>query len=454
MGSICHGYFWALSEKFDFDSSSIGREIHEEIIRRRSKGFWVDKIRLPPLRLDQIGEPGTVTTQHGLPMEEIESESLRPFDNHAAMVELISIAYSENMGSPPSSPSTSPGRTYNQPILGGTNPTSSEHKLPAKVKEEMLSDWSRESVMAGAQESSKTVSLNGSRAGTGSGRHHRNFLAVNGDPKNGGTNSGTQSPKSASHHHHGHTHHGRPPSQAYGLVGGIGAIQKFPKSGAQGGSPLALSESSRNSVTRVDQLKRILSGEAPLSRGLGAEHSDASSESMVSYEGPASEMSYGNRGMASSDSPRRLSAEPPRSKSRDRAGGPGEHLSPLSSNPVIPRQENMAPPAVEEEEEVEDTIPPVPPLPSKLPIPGGFPSDSSQERIPTPAASVQESGNEDVARTGRRPDRELKSKGAQSYRGADWGGEDGPVLDLEALLKGIGTGEGKKGTVNIGMPPY
>lgn len=452
MGSICHGYFWALSEKFDFDSSGIGREIHQEIVRRRSKGFWVDMIRLPPVRLDHIGEPGAVNTQQGLPMDEIESESLRPFDNRSAMVELISIAYSENMGSLSSSPPTSPGRTFNLPIIGGNTNVllASEQKLPAKVKEEMLSEWSRESVIAGAQESSKTVSLNGSKAGTGSARHHRTFLTVNGENKNGGTNSGTQSPKSATHQHHG-----RPVSQTYGLVGGLGGISKFPRTSAQG-SPLAASDSSRNSVTRVDQLKRVLSGQAPSLRGLGAAHSDVSSESMVSYEGPASELSYDNRGTVSNDSPRRLSSEPSRSKSRDRAPGPGEHLNPLSSNPVIPRkQENIAPaPVVEQDDEGEDIIPPVPPLPTSLPIPGGFPSEGSQDRTPTPGTSAQENGNEDIVRSGRRPDRDLKSRAGQSYRGAEWEEEGGPAMDLEALLKGIGTGDGKKGTVNIGMPPY
>ena len=184
-------------------------------------------------------------------------------------------------------------------------------------------------MIARVQESSKTASLNGSRAGTGSGNQPRNFLTVNGNDKNGGSNSGTQSPHSATHPNH-HSHH----KAAYGLVGGLGAIQKFPKSGIQGASSLAASDSSRNSITRVDQLKRVLSGQAPLSRGLGLVHSDASSESMMSYEGPPSELSYDNRGPVSTDSPRRLSTEPSRSKSRDRATGLGEHLSPLTSNPV------------------------------------------------------------------------------------------------------------------------
>ena len=117
MGSLCHGYFWALSEKFEFESYGIGMEIHNEIARRRKKGFWVEMVQLPPVPLDQIGNPGTITTPHGLPMDEIESESLQPFDDRSAMVELISIAYSEGMGSPPSSPPTSPGRTMTCPHL-------------------------------------------------------------------------------------------------------------------------------------------------------------------------------------------------------------------------------------------------------------------------------------------------------------------------------------------------
>jgi len=437
MGSLCHGYFWALSEKFGFESSSVGMEIYNEIARRRKKGFWIEMVRLPPVRLDEIGNPGTITTNHGLPMDEIESESLKPFDDRLAMVELISIAYSETMGSPTNSPPTSPGRTANAPILGGI---SSEHRIPPKVKEEMLSEWSRESVIAGAQESSKATSLNGSRTGTGSGKHPRNFLAVNGNEKNGGTNSGTQSPHSATHHHH----HSHPHKTAYGLVGGIGSIQKFPKSGKQGGSPLAASDSSRNSVMRVDQLKRVLSGQVPSSRGLGITHSDASSESMISYEGPPSELSYDNRGGVSTDSPRRLSTEPSRSKSRERATGLGEHLSPLTSNPVVLRQETVAP-AVEEDN-VEDTIPPVPPLPTSLPLPGGFPRDGSQDRDP-----YQDTGH-DALSNGRHSDRGLKNRGGQD--GSEWGGEIPPALDLEALLNGIETEDTKKSNVGIGMPPY
>jgi protein EFR3 len=445
MGSLCHGYFWALSEKFDFESSGIGMEIYNEIRRRRMKGFSVEMVQLPPLPLDQIGNPGTITTQHGLPMDEIESESLKPFDDRSAIIELISIAYAETMGSPTSSPPTSPGRTLNVPILGGssTNPVSSGHRMPPKIKEEMLSEWSRESVIAGAQESSKTASLSGSRAGTGSGKQPRNFLTVNGNEKNGGTNSGTQSPHSATHPHH----HANPHRTVYGLLGGIGVIQKFPKSGVQGGSPLAASDSSRNSITRVDQLKRVLSGQVPPSRGLGIVHSDTSSESMISYEGPPSELSYDNRAVVGADSPRRLSTEPSRSKSRDRATGLGEYLSPLTSNPVAPRQENIAP-AAEEEDETEDAIPPVPPLPTSLPLPGGFPNDGNQEHAPS------QSAGEDALSNGRHPDRGLKSRGGQGYRGSEWGGEAPPVLDLEALLNGIGTGDTKKGNMGMDMPPY
>lgn len=440
MGSLCHGYFWALIEKFDIDSSSVGREIHNEIIRRRNKGFWVDMVRLPPVRLDQIGTPGYITTQQSLPMDDIETESLKPFDDRQTLVELIATAYSEHMGSPLSSPATSPGRnsSISHPILGGSSlgrPTM-EHQLPTKIRDEMLSEWSKESVIALAQDSSKTVSLNGSKTGTGSGRHHRNFLAVNGNLNNEGTNSGTHTPRSLHHHH---PHNSRPPSQAYGLVGG--PVVKFPKSSAHGDSP-AESDSSRNSITRVDQLKRVLSGQAPPSRSFGV-HSDTSSESMVSYEGNQSEFSADHRGKPSAETPRRVSAETPRSKSRDCAASSasGDYLRPLTSNPIVARQHNRASTVEEEagEEEDADAVPPVPRIPASL----------SQERMFTLSSA------QDFAGDGSQDSQQLDYKGEQNIHRSEWAGETEPVTDLEALLNGIGTGDNtRKVNGNVAIPPY
>jgi protein EFR3 len=460
VGSLCHGYFWALSEKFDFESSGIGREIQNEIIRRRGKGIWVDMVRVPPVHLDHIGTPGQAISQD-LPLswQELESESLKPYDDRMAMIELISLAYSESMLAVSGSPPTSPGRSFSNPVPS-TNlkaPSLSAHEIPPAIRDQMLSDWSREAVIAGVHEASKTVSLNGSRAGTGSGPQ-RNFLTVNGHFHNGGTNSGTQSPGS-----HQHQHRSRPPSNsaAYGLLGGIGPAQKLRKTSPHGGSPIAASDSSRNSVTRVEQLKRILSGQGPPSRDLA--QSDTSSESMMSYDVPVSEVSFENRHTANNDIAHRASNEGARSKSRDRLPGPGEHLNPLGSNPVILGTESVA---LRDSEAVRrtDLVPPVPPLPTTLALPGAFPTAGSQERLsPVGSTKFPETSSKDTLRSGRGATRGLKSKGEH---GSSWANEENPPVDLESLLKGIDTdgnghglvnriGKGKgEGNSDIAKPPY
>ena len=434
IGSLCHGYFWTLSEKFDFESSPIGRAIHNEIHRRRTKRFWVDRIRHPPINLDQIGTPGEKTPQQALPLERVESESLLPFDDRFQMVKLISLSYAESIASPPTSPPTSPGRSFTHPILSADAPApEDDHTMPEKIKDEMMSEWSKESVIAIVQENSKTVSLNGSRTGTNA-TGHRNFLAVNGN-QNNGTNSGTQSPQGPHHH----THRNKPDS-TYGLVGGLGALQKLRKGSGQ--SPSPASESSRNSVTRVDQLKRVLSGQPgglPSTRG-GVAHSDASSESMVSYDFTASEVSFNPGQQTGAPLERSVSLREPnersRSKSRDRAPVAGEHSRPLTSHPVMLKAESTVPTSPAPEEDL-DAVPPVPPLPSSL---------------TGETASVQDHAIPDaVLRKGRSVKRSTKSRGGQNYQ-SPWGEEGSQVVDLETLLKGIDTGSDQKG--NVAKPPY
>jgi hypothetical protein len=430
IGSLCHGYFWTLSEKFDFESSPIGRAIHNEIHRRRTKRFWIDRIRHPPIKLDQIGTPGEMTPQQALPLERVESESLLPFDDRFQMVKLISLSYARSVASPPTSPPTSPGRNFTHPILSADAPAAeNDHTMPEKIKDQMMSEWSKESVIAVVQENSKTVSLNGSRTGTNV-TGHRNLLAVNGN-QNNGTNSGTQSPQG---HHHNHRSR---PNSTYGLVGGLGALQKLRKGNGQ--SPSGASESSRNSVTRVDQLKRVLSGQQSglPGPGGGVAHSDASSESMVSYDFTASDVSFNPGQQTGLPMERSVSLREPnersRSKSRDRAALAGEHSRPLTSHPVLMKAEPNIPP---EPEEDLDAVPPVPPLPSSL----------TGETI-----AVQGHANTDTLRKGRSVKRSTKSRGGQSYQ-TPWGEEGGSVVDLETLLKGIDTGSDQK--KNVAKPPY
>jgi hypothetical protein len=157
--------------------------------------------------------------------------------------------------------------------------------MPEAIKDAMMSEWSRESILAAIQEGSKTVSLNGSRSGT-----HvtgRNFLAVNGAGAGALPSTGSASPTKHVHHHHAH----KKPDASYGLINSLSTHTKLRKS--QGHSPSPPSDTSRNSVTRAETLKRVLSGQAPPTglRDIAA-HSDASSESMVSYDFTASEVSF------------------------------------------------------------------------------------------------------------------------------------------------------------------
>jgi hypothetical protein len=429
IGSLCHGYFWALSEQFNFDSSPTGRVIHNEIRRRRSKKFWVDRIRLPALRIDQIGMPGQLMPQQALPLEEVESESLIPFDDRFQMVKLIALSYAQSVVSPPPSAPSSPGRNFTHPILSADGPfMQNHHTMPEWIRDQMMSEWSRESVIAVVKESSKTVSLNGSRAGTNT-TGHRNFLAVNGNLANReGTSSGQASPQSPHYPHH--THRSRPNS-TYGLVGGLGVLQKL----RVGHSSSPASESEHQFVTRVDQLKRILSGQQAASSGpIAITHSDASSESMVSYDFTASEVSFNQSPQFGPLMERSVSLREPRdrsrSKSRDRNGA-NELSRPLTSHPVLAHLNGNG----LTEKEALDSVPSVPPLPSSL----------AHESV-----ASQDYALKDTIRKGRSAKRNTNSRGQQSSSTA-WG-EEGAAIDLETLLKGIVTNGEEKGY--FAKPPY
>lgn len=427
MGSLCHGYFWTLSEKFNFDTSPVGSAIHSEILRRQKKSFWIASVRFPPVGLDQIGTPGQLSDKAPY-LEEVESESLRPFDDRFQMVKLISLSYAESLSSPPGSPPTSPGRGLSHPILGSAANKDEDHALPEKIKDHMMSEWSRESVIATAQDGSKTVSLNGSKAGTNA-TGTRNFLAVSGNVNSGG-NSGTASPQ-------GHGRNG--PGSTYGLVSGLGAIKKMRK--GNGHSPSPASESSRNSVTRLDQLKRVLSGQQSSLPGTrGAAHSDASSESNVSYDFTASEMSYNPNSSQYVLPPMERSAslresnERARSKSRDRTVSGDQHR-PLTSHPVT-RTELVDVPYEEQDSDNLNGIPPVPPLPTSV---------TGESPVPQDYAFT------DMLRKGRSIRKTSKSRGGQVHQPQSWV-EETPVVDLESLLQGIDVGGSEKG--NVARPPY
>lgn len=486
LGSLVHGYFWMLTEKFDFEGTVIGRAIHNEIVRRRSKNFWVDGVNLPVPLLDLVGTPGTVQRQPKLPSDEIESEALLPFDERLGLVECVCTAYQEQTTSPPQSPAASPGRSFSHPILG-SNPGAipsieTEHEVPDHIREQMLSEWTREAVLAAVQTASKTTSLNGSRSGT-TGTNRLNA--------NGGLAANGHNPRADRSSPHGSGTNLRPSTSPIG--------DRLRKSSLRGHSPTPASnngDATKEQVTSVEQLKLVLSGhlQPPPTMHGGApttfQHDDSSSDSLVSYDMTPSELSFNPATLPGGMADQQHQQHPQlhhqnhhhaqsspeqqhRPVSRDRkssvsAGGPlNSHPTPDDTTTTTNNNDNVS-------VDGDDAVPPVPPIPTGLMVEGG---NGSPGRVPQ-VSKAQAQGDR-AAATVPRPltaKRSVKSRGgggggggvgggtggehrALSSSWASVGGEDekASVMDLNALLKGIDAHVGEEqqgGFGGVARPPY
>ena len=246
IGSLVHGYFWALIEKFDFDTSRVGRVIHNEISRRKNHRLWLQTIVVPPLPLDDIMS-ASVPLKEKISLPKLLQESLKPFDSCELMVDEIAYAYVASIATPPTSPPGSPGRVFSLPILSATTQsTSADKELPIRIKEAMLAEWSKESCIATVEkETARTISLNGSRTGTNLST--RNFLAVDGQPA-----------RANSPIHINGSRHASPPAHPNDLPSLN--LPKRRASAQDEGSPTPVSSSDQNPTVRVDDLKRVLAG--------------------------------------------------------------------------------------------------------------------------------------------------------------------------------------------------
>jgi protein EFR3 len=488
VGSLVHGYLWAISTYFDFDASATGRDIQNEINRRMSHGMWLNGLKMPPMPYDQIVHRAKFPPRDQLPAEVVESEALKPFDNRSVLVDKIAEGYTMAVYSPPVSPPSSPGRQYSVPILGTvTHPLPPAPKLsnqlPQRAKEALLSDWTREACIASTtkSEGSRSGSTNGSPSATYSGSRH---LPVNVPGTANGTNAtlngdSTHSPhRSQHHHHHAHLHGSRPPSAAaYGLVHGVGVAKT--RSRRTSASPTHLTSSSARSAVRVEDLKRVLSGSQLAYPYVGTSHGtrggieadeaeDTGSDSMVSYEGSdASYVISNNAGGLGADQvdTRDFLA------SRDRDG--------LTEGSVTPRPLTAAstakPPSSMQtqyhqkddpiterrSEDDDDNIPPVPPLPPNLR--GASPTPTTQR--PMSKLSVSPPRTVDIIEKARpRTSASMRSgprsiSAAFSSTGGDLFSSAKDVWGFSAreFLEGIdaegGPGSGVGRTV-VRRPPY
>ncbi|KAI1365256.1 hypothetical protein F5Y08DRAFT_186001 [Xylaria arbuscula] len=421
LGCLCHGYFWAVSEQFDFETSAIGRTIQEEITRRRRKGFWVEGVHVPPPLLQSIGTPGLPSQQRNMSFHEIESEALLPFDDRLTLIECISTNYREGSVSPPTSPSASPGRSFASPILSSTLSTmpsiDGQDELPVKFKEEMLLEWTREAAIATIQEGSKSASLSGSKTGTTATK--RNRLAVDGPLTNG---HGASRPGSA----YAGRNNLRPSSHA-------GTHEAARKSSVQSRNS-DKSGSVRGVVASVEQLKSALTGDPARPQTIHTVHTvqedDNSSDSMVSYGVSPSEASFNPQaleGTEPNDGPTRTRSKSRENKPLTDSGGP------LTSHPMEVGDEN------------EDEVPPVPPLPA-----------SYVRKSPEPDTGLDSSLRISLQDHGvKTHKRSLKSREGETASPSTFADSTiSNTLDLQSLLMGIDS-RSKQNTIgNLSRPPY
>ena len=81
IGSLVHGHFWTLCNKFDFDTSTVGFVVQSEISRRKQHGLWLDTVQVPPLPIDRIMSATSRPLTEKIPLPVVQTESLRPFDS-------------------------------------------------------------------------------------------------------------------------------------------------------------------------------------------------------------------------------------------------------------------------------------------------------------------------------------------------------------------------------------
>lgn len=422
LGCLCHGYFWTLTESFEFKDTVIGRAIQNEISRRRSKQFWVEGVHVP-LQLESGDAPGLSGTQPKMPVHEVESEALLPFDDRLPMVDQICTNYHSSSRSPPTSPPTSPGRSFTHPILSSTlssiPPIDDDEGLPAKFKEDMMMEWTREAAIIALQAGSKSASISGSKSGTTTTQGAR--LTVNGLAANG------QSPNRPVSAYTAHNNL-RPASHSGAHLGPVGSLRKTSVHSRGSGK----SGSSRGMVASLDQLKSALSGEAARPPTFKTVPDEEDSDSMASYDYTPSEVSFNPAAVAENGGATEPGLARSRSKSQSRERrASGDSGGPLTSHPTDP-------------DEVTEEVPPVPPLPEGV-----------VGRPPTSNTMLSRPSTRDHNHTPPNfSKRNLKSRGGDSILSSSFADASGASTDLQSMLKGIDSKSRENTIGNLTKPPY
>ncbi|KAL8828286.1 MAG: hypothetical protein Q9170_006668, partial [Blastenia crenularia] len=327
VGSLVHGYMWALCEKFDLDSTRVGHQIQIEISRRKRHKLWLDAVQLPAVPLDAIVKATSAFTERP-PTSILQQETLKPFDSRESLVDQIAQSYTQSVMSPPSSPPSSPGRVFSLPVLSTSPPAPAGNELPPKMKDAMLAEWTKEICIASVEkETTRTISLSGSRTGTNRSARAR-ALGLNGNSTNGSPTGGHSpthvSPNDGS----------SPPYQQQNL--------SFPftrPGGTDDRSPTPVSSSDHSPTLRVDDLKRVLAGG---SLGVAYRHSTRGASPLRTSSIPHRSRNHSpQRRSISSSSESAVSAEGFESASE---GDLSRSLPPPVPNPLADRKPASSPP--------------------------------------------------------------------------------------------------------------
>jgi hypothetical protein len=394
VGSLVHGYLLALAEKFNLESTHPGLEIRNEIEKRQSKGQWFSRIKLPPTGLDGIALDEKVMED-----DSTQSITLTPFRNVDGLVNDIDEAYRQTISSPPQSPPTSPARGFNFPVLNHTQASKQsrqENGLPSPVKEQMLSSWSRELCLAAIEkESIRTASLTGSRGGTMTRNSHFNGI-TNGSPVGSATDKN------------------RPVS--------VPDISYTPEPSSGRGSPVRVTELRRAlSVNTESHLRR----RSPLRGQVDASNISvisSGSESMVSGAYSVSEMEP--------DAISTLEGEGQRTPEDGGAETPRANASAVALSGDKPSTDQGQDSTMSRTNSQE--IPPVPPIPAGLAIPGGFPNDSQRSLVsdrpytaPDNSRQAMKSASKSESSQAHRNGKALNRNKSRSSNNLSYGYSDG-----------------------------
>lgn len=431
IASLCHGYFWALTEKFDFETSSVGRTIHSEIIRRRDQKFWVEGINVPLPLLNSVGMPGQTGSQPTLDTVSLETGELIPFDDRSSMVECIATCYEQSARSPPASPAASPSRILGNSLMGSaltSSPSvSQDPEFPGAFREQMHAEWSRETAVAALAAEGKAESLNGSKTGTSTTRNRLtiNTLGVNG---NGQVASPYGSPRNL-----------RPQSARYpGDQERHRSASKLRKTSVRSGVTPSTNESSRGRIASVDQLKMVLSGDlsAKSIGPLSPDDDDDSDESVLSFEYSPSEASF---------NPPNSQADQPKAGSTVGRSGSLSRRGPLSLNPTYRRSMNL------DGDGEDKDVPPVPPLPNAASVTTAV--GHGEENVGQDQASKgvirKPSSSKGGSVRSKRNHVTIAAHPPQSHQETS-----GSSMNLQELLLGIDSRSVEGSLGNVTKPPY